>query len=622
MKLFKNLILTLSILSASLGNVTPASAAFASSEEIASIDATSPLEDLIYDEKFQNDYFQGLYRPSSGGKLDLINFTEYKFSNTFTSDYGLYMYLFNPTQTEFDYLSEKNKVQLKFGLDYKKYGLKFISKTTDKEDNLFIKFKVNIDEDFYNSLNKSSRVYDVSSIALLSSNKFNAEDYLIGASFKYSGYAKGMNDNKNSTLNCVKEGLDVLRIPIEGGTKRSGFVNQALTKQQDLHYVYFAIPTEYENKFGDLYSVHYEYDEYELDKPFYVMNVNYQTFSHNSKVDAMCFTDGNVENADNVLDYPELEEPWRLAGCWDDWLRYWNDPVSGASKMAFDANAFKFQQSADFDWFDILPEERLFLTRTGLEEISNEQVEERIKKYGISKFSSTKKPHQDKKTSIDDLEAGTSSGGTIISNDKLGKFMGLPEKVQKDDAIFWGQLDSLVKVEHPENDANGNSFYINKYDVTKFNGFYNNSLKNNKSMYLLRIDQTPYITGDIIEADVRPWNPFDPINTKRHGYTARETIILNFTIISFTFKNSRGETVLPVSSNPINIIPGLTPSAEQIGNENVLQKVIAIVLVAVLIIGIIMLINWIRKRHRENVSHRVNKILLKNEKSKLRNRRE
>ena len=43
------------------------------------------------------------------------------------------------------------------------------------------------------------------------------------------------------------------------------------------------------------------------------------------------------------------------------------------------------------------------------------------------------------------------------------------------------------------------------------------------------------------------------------GYVAMETLFLNFNIISLTFRNDRGDTVIAVVSDPQNIINGVEP---------------------------------------------------------------
>ena len=107
-------------------------------KSIASSDVLSDLEKMYFDGK----KFDKLFYPRIPGAdyVLLLNFFEYGYNATSSKDYGLYLYIYNPSG-KFISDSSKNKIQLSVSqLDYYyKYSLDLVSRS---EDNLFLKFKV------------------------------------------------------------------------------------------------------------------------------------------------------------------------------------------------------------------------------------------------------------------------------------------------------------------------------------------------------------------------------------------------------------------------------------------------------------------------------------------------
>ena len=110
-------------------------------------DESSVMDDLTSSGSFNlNDYPY-----DSTGTPQIINFVEYcySFRKNLQHNYGLYVYVYNPTNLDVDTESFSNKIQIAVSYDnagnptsYEKFRLRFLSKSTGESKNLFYKFKV------------------------------------------------------------------------------------------------------------------------------------------------------------------------------------------------------------------------------------------------------------------------------------------------------------------------------------------------------------------------------------------------------------------------------------------------------------------------------------------------
>ena len=83
--------------------------------------------------------------------------------------------------------------------------------------------------------------------------------------------------------------------------------------------------------------------------------------------------------------------------------------------------------------------------------------------------------------------------------------------------------------------------------LPEFKNDYNVYSEQGKKTFIFRFATTDYYSAEVstMTADV--------------GYMAQETVFLDFDIISLTFRNDVGDTVIPVVSSPIDIVPGIDP---------------------------------------------------------------
>lgn len=524
MKILSSLLASFALLSAT-NNISIQNAVNLSSESSPLIEVSSPLDDLLGLDDFKNDYNNGIYKFRGKGDIQFLNFCEYCYDTTFNESFGLYFYVYNPNQYQPIIVNDsRNNVQLSFTDDdsdnhYFKYNLSFVSKTTGENDtNMFYKFKVNVEDlpNIHFQLNSNERIYNISSIEFkLDDGTNNAKDFLVGNTFKCTGYAKGINGNDESTLSCYQDGLETIRCKTYGGYRRSSFIDQDLTHAKDLFYVYFTIDNKYLENYGQLYQITYEYYLYHL-KELYVLKEG--------------------------LDKDSI--PW--------WMN---------TDAHFYSNANDAMSRKSWDYVHIysqFPEKLLFITNAYDTTISKDVIENRVFKNGINVYSNTSKESAYsgvKTATLDDetINVETTSFDYWLYN------LNFTFEHHQYEGTDWSNLQVIEKITQEENQS-GSIYQINETDVSDFNNLYKSALKKDESMYLFRFYVGDYYTTWIYEHS-HAWltNELYVTNYAK-GYRFKSDCIIDFDIISFGFKINNVIKIIPVSSNPINIfVDGTAP---------------------------------------------------------------
>ena len=200
--------------------------------------------------------------------------------------YGLYLYIYNPSRTEFEEKTswENNTVNMatSYNADgapdrYDKLRLKNCGYTTGEYDKLFYKFRIIGLEDVVKNVQAMDeqygyRRYDISEIELrVKGNTTGAHAYTIARTYTYKGYAEGCGSEEASTLVCEQSEMDVIKdLPVHQTVWRpEGNNGKSEYTQDSLHSVWFSVPNKYIEKYGEMYAVHAMWREAVL-KPFLV----------------------------------------------------------------------------------------------------------------------------------------------------------------------------------------------------------------------------------------------------------------------------------------------------------------------------------------------------------------
>jgi hypothetical protein len=205
------------------------------------------------------------YPHNSDGKPQMISFVEfcYSYYADKQSDYGLYVYVYNPQDIAFDMATDRNKIQFSYGdAGYSKYTLEFLNYSKKEGyEGRFYKFKVKLSdpqrEAILKGIDENERVYNISGIEI--SVKGTVTEYVCAQTYTYTGFAEGYGSElaQGDTLSCKVDGFEkYLTLDARSTYYRPDGSNGSEYKQDTLHSVYFSVPNEIIREYGEMTAVH------------------------------------------------------------------------------------------------------------------------------------------------------------------------------------------------------------------------------------------------------------------------------------------------------------------------------------------------------------------------------
>lgn len=251
--------------------------AYAAASE-TEFDKTNVLDDLISSTDNGQAFDIKDYPYDESKDVHVINFVEYCYSYkaNMRSNYGLYIYIYNPKGLNISTTSKSNKIQMatKYDADgnptdYTKFDLQFLSKSEESNyKNLFYKFKV-VDKKmdgktFAERVNSNERRYDVSGIELTTYGADNATDYPVNGTYIFTGFAQGYGPDANakSTLQSKVEYLETISLDVKHTFYRTKTSVKGAGYQNQLDTVYFSVPQRFFDTYGKLQRIKAEWYEY------------------------------------------------------------------------------------------------------------------------------------------------------------------------------------------------------------------------------------------------------------------------------------------------------------------------------------------------------------------------
>ena len=578
-----------------------------SAEETITYEQTNVMDDLkgstINGKEFSlTDYNFDAYK-----ETQMISFVEYCYSfyQNMQDNYGLYVYVYNPKGLKFAANSPLNQIQMAYGLDanqsYVKYSLQFLNCSTETNyEGLFYKFKVVLTgaqkQELLRSLNSSDRVYRVSGIELMEQGKLNATEYSISTIYRFSGYAAGYGSDPTAgnTLKCNSEQGEVLTLSVHPTVYRPDGTNGKNEYTQDsLHSVYFAVPNDIINKYGKMSAVHAMWRDAVL-KPALVTG---NSSAYNAILPFLG-KDIGVETDD--LDYGYL-------GAYFSGVNSTTGAMHSVTKSGFSYNR-KHNPTHDL-YGDVI--KTLYMMFQSAEKIdsadgrtvSSEEIVEKLMeskdKYGGAlvngKYSS--KVFESVAEDFTDVNIKADEQYSLTSETISYKWWNLLFKTGGSTVTTsFGGIKAIypVKASDMEGTAKeiADRLYIAKSDVADFKEYYNAN-KNLCTVYLFRYQVSHYMAQEATLFERSTFlgaKTWDKVDT--NAYFFQETVNLDFDIIDITFSNGSFETVIPVVSNPIDVVPDATPPVYTQSDKkpNWWLIIAALILLIVLIVS---LPNWL-----------------------------
>lgn len=597
-KIFKRIFMTaisfaLTLLTVVAG-VNPATISVSANESVAAYEQTNVLDDLRGSTINGKAFSISDYGFNSFEETKVISFVEYCYSfyKNLQDNYGLYVYVYNPKGMRFVVDHELNQIQFSYGLNadtsYKKYQLAYLNSSTEAGcEGLFYKFKVILTpaqkQELLANLNENDRAYKVSGLELLESGKTNATEYSVATTYHYSGYALGYGSNPSTenSLSCRSEQGETLTLNVHSTTYRPEGSNGKNNYTQDsLHSVYFAVPNEMIKRYGSMSAVHAIWKNAVL-KPVLVT--------------------GNKEAYNAILPYlgEELTGSEIAAGAYEagelDYMylgAYHEGPtVFGSTSHTFD---YSYNCLADMFYQDgmeesysrlldgigenINPLYMMFYAGDGTDSADNYMVSsgdilEELKgskskfdgalvngKYSRSVFESVDSKYTEVNIRASEQYSLTSEK---ITSSWWEKIWG---KSHVESSTTFDGISAIYAVR--DSDMSGGAkdicqrLYVSESDYQDFRDYYNAN-KSLCSIYLFRYQVSDYVSQEasLMKYEKESWLSIDETWVKQdsNAYFFQETVNLDFDIIDVTFTNGSVDTVIPVVSDPIDIVPDATP---------------------------------------------------------------
>ena len=559
-------------------------------------------------------------------ETQVLSFVEYCYSfyQNLQDNYGLYVYVYNPKGLRFVTESGLNQIQFAYGTstsqNYEKYRLAFLNCSTETNyEGLFYKFKVMMTETqkqaLMEGLNSTERIYRISGIELLEYGQTNATELTVGTTYHYSGYAQGYGGNPTAenTLTCSSEQAEVLSLNVYPTVYRpNGSNGKSEWHQDSLHSVYFAVPNQVIRKYGVMSAVHATW--------------------LNAVIAPMLVT-GNYDAYSAISAYVGKQIPQAKNGYHTDDLYFmYYGACTGAGAWYSNATShYGYSYNAMTGWSGhsmlntyygkaVNPLYGMFYAGSGKDSadnyvLSSAQIQTKLRlskeKYGgelvNGKYSRVMFESVDSEFTDVNIRADETYSLTEQKIDKAwwnGLFgIDRPDKVT---TTVFDDIQAIYAVK--ESDLEGSAeevakrLYISKGDYEEFSEYYNAN-KDLCTVYLFRYQTSDYISQ---EATLYQYYPDGSIFTTGRGwqkcdtnaYFFQQTVNLDFDIIDVTFSNGSVDTVIPIVSTPIDVIPDATPPLHTQSDKppawwTWLKLAIGLFLLGVLIAGLMPIVKLI-----------------------------
>lgn len=530
--------------------------------------------------------------------IQVVRFQEFCYSNIdWVNDmYGLYVYIYNPSKYALKKGNGYNKVNMAVEYDLNGSPKTYANLTLEYCDDSkgFYKFYIlesgNLRSRVEDYMQKhGKRRYDIAGLQLTYINEDETDtqtkDRAYGYTYYFEGYAKecDVNNPDENTLKFSIENLETIKLVVNQTNYRTGdFVDNVC---DELNTVYFTVADDIFETYGNLQKIEAEWYEYKT-KPVFVTSDSY------AEVPFKGIIGKHIGESDETFDWSVL---WEV-----DTYNHSYDTLGGGRR------AYKgFNKCSDLDWGlgDLYPmyysDNAIFLpqidwffykdgaTKNSDYKVSKSEMMKYAKEYAIEsdKFVGAYGEYSMNlfENSIDEdrlhlvqehdkdatngyvrqtIDVGDTGSLTVEKDQNLWDLFwkGVQYKEKGYDPII--VLDDLSALQAMSAEEFATEYLVNADEAKNIKAHCEGEIKNNGRVVLFRFAVTDYYAstayfekngnGDMSSAD---------------GYVAQETVFLNFDVISLTFRSELGVgTVIPVVSNPLDIINGVDPSPD-LGNE-------------------------------------------------------
>ena len=544
------------------------------------------------------------YPHNDEGRPQVISLVEfcYSYYADKQSDFGLYVYVYNPQDIAFDMATDRNKIQLTYGskASYSKYTLDFLNYSEKAgHEGRFYKFKIRLTDaerqDILDTVNDDGRVYKISGIEL--SYKGSVTEYPCGQTYTYSGYAEGYGSELavGDTLSCTVDGFDkYLTLDVHSTYYRPEGSNGSENKQDTLHSVYFAVPNEIIREYGVMTAVHATW-------------LNAYT--------SPIFVTGNEELYNGFIELVGKESPETdYAFHTNESGRYWGgfyfvdyshgyNYSNAVENVLTKLNYAFYAENGDADSY-VLPAEKLLgdsesgkkgWLETYTENFGGELVND---KYSAALFEKVDAAFTDKTITSDDTFSLTS---VTTSQNLWQKIWGTSTSYTNTYTMSAIQDVTLDDMDNALNEkAFCDEFFVAEGDFDELYSYVKKAAAKDETVYLFRYYQSEYFAVELSEGMYETGFYTQIVGDMsmpaygRHyehedtnAYLCQMWVQLDFDIIDLTFTKDNVDTIIPVVMSPMDIAadgtPPLVTTKDRLSWWQILLAVITLVLVLILL---------------------------------------
>lgn len=544
------------------GGFLPSAVAYAANTyDVTEFDRGDVLSDLEGSSIMGVPFDINDYPYESGKDPRVLNVVEYCYTpyvNT-RGNYGLYVYVYNPSGVELISKDGLNKIQMSVDESgYSLYGLKLLSASSGDYTNLFYKFKVIDPSDvagkrICDRVNSNSRRYSVSGIMLGTADEGTvSREYAVGLTYTYSGYAAGCGADKDagSTLKCEFESQKTIALEVKHTSYKAGYSGNRFTGYQtDVNSVYFSIDNDILENYGELVGIKATWYQYLT--PYILVIDDWDLYQDLSYVSGVVVSKSVMDSAfdsNYVPLWQELQDkgytdiPTAYIGRFWAYLAASSTPTPSGERIL--APFVYYSDSVvDSDTLlnDLTSYDKTYMN--GVVTVNGQQYSADVLQSGsLPNLVLGKVDFESgevvKEVSATDLESVSLIDLNIEDESFLNTFWGCEQGEEIKDILPIEELtDGKLASSNAADDLLIDSSYIDQVraDVKKAD-------EADKTTFLYRFAFSPYITGGM-----------PSITGDTGGYMAKQAVFLDFKIIHLRFEKKGVETILPVVMDPVDI---------------------------------------------------------------------
>lgn len=553
------------------------------------------------------------YPKDENGTPSLITFSEYCYSanEEVAQKYGLYFYVYNPTETPLSVKLRANEINMATSYDsagepqgYDNCALTFLDAS---DDHRFYKFKLSESAGAlsracaYAAAHEGVRRYDFVGLQLWAAGASGAQDYALSVTYRCTGYGAGCDPlgSQTSTLTYDAHKLETIALDIHQTYYRQEGINQnGAGHHNQLSSVYFSINKERLASYGDLYAVKCTWDEAKT-APVIVTKEQavYDWAERQLGQKNISGARGIFANLSNAIGQGAHTADWGWAPNYD----LANGQTGGV--VVKDATPAGYVFKADCENVkerNVTREELLawIADHNYANYLFTDQVDEG-RKYG----KQTHTFHADEPFDMLSFNS-TSSGGEQFLLAWQQFWTGKKWDWGGDDLTIEPIKNVTEKDFRNTDAASASELFVNKDDFADFKKYYDthNATEN---VFLLRFAVTDYYSDTVSVVTPAEWYEVweylpwaDGVNIDRSStYMSQETVFRQFDIIELTFLKEGKETVIGAVASPVDIIGGIdAPNFEDTGFWQWLWNLLKSIpwwgwlLIAIVVIGLLCLI--------------------------------